>query len=893
MDRSLDDSTRAWFDRLDALPAHERPAALALIPDPTTRAEVESLLQALDGRDGFLESPLMAAAPAVTGTTLAEGRRIGPWRVLRLLGEGGMGAVWLGERADGRFERQVALKFLRGTVFSGLAAERFREEVSILGALDHPGIARLLDAGSTEDGSAYLVTEFVDGETLDVWRQRVRPPLRERLRVFAELCAAVSFAHRALVVHRDLKPGNVLIARDGAAKLLDFGLARLLSPGGGAARDLSLLRAFTPAYASPEQIEGQPVSTATDVFSLGVLLYELCADRHPFRRECDEVATLAAVLREEPALPSRVTGNAALRGDLDTIVLRALEKTPTRRYADARELGEDIARHLENRPIRARPASLGYRAGKWIRRQPIVAGAAAAVLLAVAGGLTLSQLQRTRALRGEAEAVRQRDLARDMALVMVDELGANLARMTGPTEARVRLLEKAAEALALAAPSQAERARAEWQLARAYRGLGRLDEALRHAQAGRSTPGAAPLVAASLASLEGEVLAARFRRAAAVEAFRAAERALDGVAAGQMRDLPEAQAWLNVRANVALLTANAGKFAEAGKLYAEALAPAREWLARWPKDAELLRLAGKAAAGLSNVALSENRREVARATKEEALRWLRQAVELAPNDPGVRQTFANVLGFLAVRDFASPNDRAGALAALREARDEKRRLLQADPSNVVFAFEFLGTCGDLGAQERQVGEAAAGRATLEEAIAVVRRFAAAGVSEQRLASAAAGCLTSLAFWHIGAGETAPAIAAVQEAVPILEESLRRDYSNSVARGLLADALSLLGELQGGTEQYRAAEESYWKALWWRRNEVRESGLPAHSAWLAQTLLGYGEMLAKAGRREESAGVWREALALLEGLHARGLLPEDSEPWTKERPKLLEYLKTSS
>lgn len=890
MDRSLDDSTRFWFDRLDALPEHERPAALALIPNPTTRAEVESLLRALEGRDGFLETPLLAAPTVAPTAALAEGRRIGPWRLLRLLGEGGMGAVWLGERADGRFERQVALKFLRGTVFSGLAAERFREEVSILGTLDHPGIARLLDAGNADDGSAYLVTEFVDGETLDVWRQRNRPPLRQRLEVFAQLCAAVSYAHRALVVHRDLKPGNVLIARDGAAKLLDFGLARLVTPGGGGARDLSLLRAFTPAYASPEQIEGQPASTATDVFSLGVLLYELCTDRHPFRREGDEVATLAAVLRDEPVLPSKAAGNAVLRGDLDTIVLRALEKTPGRRYADARELGEDVARHLENRPIRARPAALAYRAGKWVRRQPVVAGAVAAVLLAVGGGLALSQAQRARALRGEAEAMRQRDLAREMALVMVDELGANLARMTGPTEARLRLLEKATEALALAAPGEAERARAELQLARAYRGLGRLDEALAHAQAGRRARGADRLVAASLASLEGEVHAARFRRAAAVEAFQGAERSIEGLGAAELRTLPEAQAWLNVRANLALLSANGGKFAEAGKLYAEALSAGRGWRERWPKDVELLRLLGKAAAGLSNVAQTQGQREIAQATKEEALRWLRQAVEFAPTDPAVRQTFANVLGLLAVRDLNGANERAAGLAALREARDEKRRLLQADPSNVVFAFEFLATAGDLAGYERNLGEAAAARATLDEALGVIRRFAATGVHEERLATASAGCLTSLAFWYIHRDEDTAAVPGLLEAVGILEESLRRNYTNTVARGLLADGLSLLGEMQGRTGQLRAAEESYWKALWWRRNEVRESGSPAHTAWLAQTLLGYGELLEKAGRREESTAPWREALALLEALHAEGRLPEDADAWTKERPKLLEYLR---
>lgn len=464
---------RAWFDRLCDTAPEAQAAGLATIGDAAVRAEVESLLGASARQGGFLEP-----APAAPGPEA--GRCVGPWRLTRLLGRGGMGDVWLGERADGRFERAVAVKFLRPTLLAGLAAGRFEEETRILSQLDHPGIARLLDAGVTPAGEAYLITEFVDGLPLGEWVRRHRPSLRARLRLFARLAEAVEFAHRALVVHRDLKPDNVLVTAGGRPKLLDFGLARFLRPG--EVRDPSVVRAFTPAYASPERIEGRPFSTATDVFSLGILFYELVGGRHPFRREgADERGTIEAILRDIPPPPSQSAREPGVRGDLDCIALRALEKAPQRRYASVREMREDVVRHLSHHPIRARAATLLYRLGKWTRRESALAALACLVLLAVGAGALALEAQRRREF---AERARLRALA----LTLAEELIFQQASLAGPAELRLGLLSQAERALAGSSPEPAERARLELQLARAYHSLGRPDLAPAHLQAALPPP---------------------------------------------------------------------------------------------------------------------------------------------------------------------------------------------------------------------------------------------------------------------------------------------------------------------------------------------------------------------------------------------------------------------
>ena len=363
-------------------PAEERGALVREVcaGDAELRAEVESLL-ACDGQaNEFLES---AARPAALRSLLdappeaPAAARIGPYKVLSEIGRGGMGAVYLAERDDHEYRKQVAIKLVRGDVDSASVVGRFRQERQILAELDHPNIARLLDGGTTDEGVPYLVMEHVEGVPIDAYCEARQLSVDQRLALFRTVCSAVTDAHRKLVVHRDLKPGNILVTSEGTPKLLDFGIAKLLTPQPGSEHTVTGTRLMTPEYASPEQWRGGPVTAASDIYSLGVILYRLLTGRGPYRVGSDLPHELGrAICEEDPEPPSAAAVPQTRRwlaGDLDAIVLKALRKEPERRYGSAEQLSEDIRRHLEGLPVTARKDGLAYRAGRLVRRNRAVA----------------------------------------------------------------------------------------------------------------------------------------------------------------------------------------------------------------------------------------------------------------------------------------------------------------------------------------------------------------------------------------------------------------------------------------------------------------------------------------------------------------------------------------
>ena len=374
---------------------------------------------------GFLDGSLTlpASAPGLAGQV------VGPYTLISLLGRGGMGNVWLGERTDGRFERRVAVKFLNVALLGQGGEERFQREGRILGRLSHPNIAELVDAGVSTSGSPYLVLEHVEGDHIDRYCDQNRLDVAARLRLFLDVAAAIAHAHSNLIVHRDLKPSNVLVSKNGQVKLLDFGIAKLLE-GDGQDGEATLLtvqggRAMTPEYAAPEQVTGAPVTTATDVYTLGVLLYVLLTGQHPTGRGPRSAADLVkAIVDTEPRRLSDIvtssqadeettTGNATrrtttpeklrrlLRGDLDTIVAKALKKNPQERYSSVTALNDDLSRYLNHEPIRARPDTFAYRAAKFVRRNRTVVILAALAVVGTAAGVvgTLVQARTARAQR--------------------------------------------------------------------------------------------------------------------------------------------------------------------------------------------------------------------------------------------------------------------------------------------------------------------------------------------------------------------------------------------------------------------------------------------------------------------------------------------------------------
>ena len=363
-------------------PAEERGALVdaACAGDAELRTEVESLLASASEAHEFLETagrPALLRPPPEGRPETRAGARVGPYRILGEIGRGGMGAVYLAERDDEEYRQRVAIKLVRGDADSGSVVRRFRQERQILAELDHPNIARLLDGGTTEEGLPYFVMEYVDGAPIDAYCEAGKLKVRERLELFRTVCAAIGDAHRKQVVHRDLKPSNILVTAPGTPKLVDFGIAKVLTPTSGSELTATGTHLMTPEYGSPEQWRGRPVTAASDIYSLGVLLFRLLTGHSPYRVGPDQPHELGrAICEEDPAPPSAAAAaptRQQLAGDLDAIVLKAMRKEPERRYLSAEELSEDIRRHLEGRPVTARKDSVAYRAGRLVQRNKAVA----------------------------------------------------------------------------------------------------------------------------------------------------------------------------------------------------------------------------------------------------------------------------------------------------------------------------------------------------------------------------------------------------------------------------------------------------------------------------------------------------------------------------------------
>ncbi|WP_143536861.1 serine/threonine-protein kinase [Rubricoccus marinus] len=525
-------ATALFLDTADLAPA-AREAVLGQETDPDVLASVRALLAGHDAPSGPLDEPAVTPLRQRPGAPLAEarviGREVGPWRITGRLGQGGMGAVYLAERADGHYEREVALKLLApdADLTSDWLALRLDAERRILARLEHPGIARLYDGGVTEDGLPYLAMERAHGLPITAFADARGLGVRERVALVAEVCDAVAYAHHRLVVHRDLKPSNILVAsgeagedvqapasgargdpggedekpgtqnpalgtaRGTRVKLLDFGVASLLENGES---DATQRRALTPAYAAPEQLRGETITTATDVYALGVVLYQLLTDQRPYglsgttASEAERIVCEALPMRPSDAAPE--ARRKAIRGDLDTIVMRALEKEPERRYDGAAALGADLRRHLAGLPVEARPATASYRFGRYVRRHKTLAAATLAVLLAVLGGAGLALWQAAEASRARDRAEERFAIAQEAAQAMLYDVHDAIAGLPGSTPARETIVERSLDYLDRLASGAGDDPRLRLDLAAAYfrignvqgnptdNNLGRMDDAM-------------------------------------------------------------------------------------------------------------------------------------------------------------------------------------------------------------------------------------------------------------------------------------------------------------------------------------------------------------------------------------------------------------------------------
>ena len=742
------------------------------IDDPTLYAEVAAMLAANgESRALAVESQLIrdtpVGSPFIGRVDRAIPSAVGPYRLIEQIGHGGMGVVYRAERADGQYTQTVAVKLVRTDFASPDLVQRSRSERQILARLEHASIARLLDGAMAEDGSPYLVMEYVSGRPITEHCDAACLTIDERLRLFQIVCRAVHYAHQNLVVHRDLKPSNILVTADGQVKLLDFGIAKLIATDDDTATTRTLLPLMTPDYASPEQVRGESITTATDVYALGLLLYELlCGERAQRASGASPVAIERTVCQVQPPSPSVSIGTGSLeriaervrsrgaarveqlqktiRGDLDTIVDAALRKEPARRYASAEQLAGDIERFLTGLPVLARPDTVRYRAAKFVRRNRTGVLAAAAIVLSIMAGLTVALVGLTRARQAERQAV-----AEAAAATTVSEFLVDLFRANDPGESRGevvtarQLLDRGAARIGDGLDDQpAVQARLLGTMARAYESLGLFDPAIelreRELEIHRGRVGELSVeVGTTLGELSdlygrrGEYARARDLAREAVELLeqvpaasgREMMNALNqlGMANGQLGDLQAARGALERSLAIGERTFGRDDPSFTGTLNNLAIV---HWLQGDPAGARPLYARALAilerehgtehpavAHTLNNLGLVQSQAgelDAAVATHRRALA-VREKI-LAPDHPDIAETLNNLgVVMLSRRDFA------GAKPLFERALDIRERALGADHSHVASTLNNLGTA------LLELGDHTTARPHLERALASLRR----------------------------------------------------------------------------------------------------------------------------------------------------------------------------
>ncbi|HVE56899.1 MAG TPA: serine/threonine-protein kinase [Pyrinomonadaceae bacterium] len=456
--------------------------------DKAVFKEVKMLLASDEEAEDFIENPAIAVSQLIDETSLI-GQKIGVYLIEKEIGRGGMGAVYLASRADEQFQKQVAIKLIKRGFDTDEIIRRFRHERQILAAFDHPNITRLLDGGATENGLPYLVMDYVDGLPLNSYCEEKRLSINERLDLFLQICSAVTYAHQNLIIHRDIKPSNILVTADGVPKLLDFGIAKLTASGSPQTIERTGMQMLTPEYASPEQLLGQPVTTATDIYSLGIVLYELLTGQRPFKTQSNNPYEMTRLITDsEPRKPSSVVtreeriGNRKsaigrqLRGDLDNIILMAMRKEPERRYSSVEQFAADINRYLKGLPVIAREDSFGYRASKFVQRNKAGVAAGVGIIASLVAGLIATKRQ-------AKVTQRQRDKAQRINEFLQKMLGSADPQVAGKDVKVIEVLGIAAQSIEDDFASQPEiAADLHTTIGTTYLNLGLIESAEDHLQ---------------------------------------------------------------------------------------------------------------------------------------------------------------------------------------------------------------------------------------------------------------------------------------------------------------------------------------------------------------------------------------------------------------------------
>ncbi|HEU4389144.1 MAG TPA: serine/threonine-protein kinase [Blastocatellia bacterium] len=822
------------FHRTLERPPNERRDFLAAAceGDNSLRAEIEELLDANDQAGSFIKTP-----PALGDTTIvltepeadsARRPRLGAYEVIQEIGRGGMGTVYLAARADEEFRKRVAIKLVTAGFDHESIIQRFRNERQILASLDHPNIARLLDGGTTETGAPYFVMEYIEGQTIREYCDSRRLSTDDRLKLFRTVCSAVHFAHQNLIVHRDIKPGNILVTPDGTAKLLDFGVAKLLSPIAHAGEITETIsRGMTPEYASPEQARGEAITTASDIYSLGVLLYELLTGHRPYSvsgRSLIEV--IEAICKQEPTKPSTAVGRTEtspdaggsngvtitpevvskardtepqrlrreLEGDLDNIVLKAMRKEPQRRYASVEQFSEDINRYFHRLPVIARQDTLSYRTSKFMSRHKAGVAAAALVVIALLGGALATLWQAHVARRERDKAERRFNDVRKLANAVLFKYHDGIQNLPGSTPVREMLVKDAMEYLDSLSRESEGNVPLQRELAAGYRKLG---------------------------DVQGDVINGNIGDSAgALQSYQRAIAILEAIAAADPRSLDDRKKLASVYLDLTSPLNSTGDRSAALEMARKAATIYEAIVADDPSN---LASRNELARAYFNVAsYSGGDHEIAIESYRKAITLYEQLASIEPGSTTYRRNLALGFKYLGGR-LELTGDGPGALQVYQKAVALDEARAAADPNDAGAKLDLSFSYGSIGAYLTTVGELNGALDNYRKALAL-----RIWVAEADPKNAFARIGVARAYNRIGdilakMGDITASLENIRNALSLLEALTLADPNNTDVRNNIAETCNILGDAHAKlastpglstnkqVENWRAAQRAFHRA----------------------------------------------------------------------------------
>lgn len=888
-----------FYTALERTPT-ERQAFLleACATDSEIAREVESLLVAHHQADTLTGRPVFQQVVRVITDDEARqiaGKRIGVYRVVREIGRGGMGAVYLAERDDDEYHKQVAIKLIKRGMDSDAILARFRTERQILARLDHTNIARLLDGGTTPDALPYFVMEYIEGRAIDRYADEQKLTITERLELFLQVAAAVQHSHQHLVVHRDIKPSNIIVTADGTPKLLDFGIAKIVTPETGAAETMSARGWMTPEYASPEQLRGEAITTADDVYSLGVVLYELLAGRSPYHfKDCSPAEVAKVISSTDPASPSTAamrTDQATVRedaptlllpqvisesregspdklrrrlaGDLDNIVLKAMHKEKELRYRSVAALADDIRRHLEGRPVLARRATFSYRASKFIRRNKIAVAAAAIIALILIGSSIVTTWQARVARQAQAQAERSFNDVRRLARSVIFDYHDRISDLPGSTPVRETMVRDALDYLNSLATRAKEDTSLQAEIADAYEKIGSIQGGVGMANLGDT--------------------------AGAVESIRKCLQIRQSLLAAKPQDQQIGMKAAYAYRALAELLGQRGDSEGAAENYRNAARISESLISLDSSNIDFQYQAATIQGSLGNILMDKGDWQGALENEQKALALLAAIPPDAFQNEKVRRSMA-ITHLFCGRAMLGLNDIAGAVENYSKAIEIFTVLCGKDPTNADFRRM-------LGASYSFQGDALEARERLMDALTSFRKYAA--IAEE-LSAADPKNMTLLldraqAYGRIGKvilknGERREAISYLRRSVDIRRSVFDADRDNLYKRGLLIGELGFItsAHAQAGDIAAALAEGRKTMEMLAGTDENSEiADLRGTSARARKNIAMAFEAAARSspGQRkqmgEEARSQYQRSLDILLDLQSKGTLVPSDAPLIEE------------